>query len=296
MTIDIHSHVPTHRDRVPEDEMIVNTKWRPDRAVAATTTWADYEEAFACVEISVAFTIARDRTRVDRELNDNVADFVAAASTRRIGFLSVHPEVAGAEEELERCREELGLKGVKLGPNYQIFDPLGEPALRIYALAERHGLPIVFHQGASPVREAPLRYAHPLLMDEIATRFPELRIVMAHMGHPWQRDTIVTIRKHPHVYADVSALFYRPWSFYEGMRLATEWGALDKLLFGSDFPIATPQETIDGLRRVNDPIAGTALPPVPLDAIEELIARDPLPLLGLERPRQASSSRARVQR
>ena len=61
------------------------------------------------------------------------------------------------------------------------------------------------------MREAPLRYAHPLLMDEIAIRFPELRVVMAHMGHPWQRETIVTIRKHPHVYADVSALFYRPW-------------------------------------------------------------------------------------
>ena len=121
-------------------------------------------------------------------------------------------------------------------------------------------------------------------MDEIATRFPELRIVMAHLGHPWQRETIVTIRKHPHVYADVSATFYRPWSFYDGMRLATEWGALDKLLFGSDFPIATPAETIAGLRRVNDPIAGTALPPVPLDAIEALIHRDPLPLLGLEHP------------
>jgi len=176
------------------------------------------------------------------------------------------------------------LKGIKLGPNYQVFDPLGEDALRVYAAAERHGLPVLFHQGASPVREAPLRYAHPLLMDEIAIRFPELRVVMAHMGHPWQRETIVTIRKHPHVYADVSALFYRPWSFYEGLRLATEWGALDKLLFGSDFPIATPGETAAGLRRVNDPIEGTKLPPVPLDKIEELIARDPLPLLGLEQP------------
>jgi len=282
--IDVHTHVPTHRDRVPPAERIENARWRPDRVVVATTTWADYAEAFACVDVSVAFTIARDRTRLDRALNDTVADFVAAAPARRIGFLSVHPEVAGAEDELERSRTELGLKGIKLGPNYQIFDPLATPALRIYELAEQHGLPILFHQGASPVREAPLKYAHPLLMDEIAARFPELRIVMAHMGHPWQRETIVTIRKHPHVYADVSALFYRPWSFYEGLRLATEWGALGKLLLGSDFPIATPAETIDGLRRVNGPIAGTALPPVPLDQIEELIHRDSLALLGLERP------------
>ena len=134
------------------------------------------------------------------------------------------------------------------------------------------------------MREAPLRYAHPLLMDEVAIRFPELRIVMAHMGHPWWRETIVTIRKHPHVYADVSALFYRPWSLYEGMRLVAEWNVFDKLLFGSDYPIATPAETAAGLRRVNEPIAGTGLPAVPLTAIEAIIERDPLPLLGLEHP------------
>jgi predicted TIM-barrel fold metal-dependent hydrolase len=283
--IDIHSHVPTHRSVVPEDELVVNSKWRPDRPVAATTTWNDYDAAFADVEVSVAFTIARNRTQVDSPLNDAVAEFVSAAPGRRIGFLSIHPEVPGAEDELERARTDLGLKGIKLGPNYQVFDPLGPAALRVYELAERHGLPILFHQGASPVREAPLRFAHPLVMDEVAIRFPELRVVMAHLGHPWQRETIVTIRKHPHLYADISALFYRPWSFYEGLRLATEWGVLDKLLFGSDFPIATPGETAAGLRAVNNPIAGTALPPVPLDAIEELIERDPLPLLGLDRPR-----------
>ncbi len=282
--IDIHSHVPTHRDHVPPDELVVNDTWRPDRPVAATTTWADYADAFAEVEVSAAFTIARDRTTVDPALNDAVAAFVADAPTRRIGFLSIHPEVDGALDELERARTDLGLKGIKLGPNYQSFDPLGGAALRVYETASRHGLPILFHQGASPVQDAPLRYAHPLLMDEVAMRFPELRIVMAHMGHPWQRETIVTIRKHPHVYADISALFYRPWSFYEGLRLASECGALDKLLFGSDFPIATPAETAAGLRSVNDPIEGTRLPPVPLDKIEELIARDPLPLLGLNPP------------
>lgn len=282
--IDVHTHVPTHRERIPPEEMVENDQWRPDRVVTATTTWAEYAQAFADVELSVAFTIARDRTRLDPALNDYVATFVADAPGRRIGFLSVHPEVDGAPAELERAHFELGLKGVKLGPNYQLFDPLEPPALRIYELAEKNGLPVLFHQGASPVREAPLRYAHPLLMDEVAIRFPELRVVMAHLGHPWQRETIVTIRKHPHLYADVSALFYRPWSLYEALRLATEWGVLEKLLFGSDFPIATPQETAAGLRSVNDPIDGTSLPRVPLEEIEAIIERDPLPLLGLERP------------
>ena len=70
----VHSHVPPHRGRVPPEELVENAKWRPDRVVAATTTWADYDEAFAEVDVSIAFTIARDRTRVDRKLNDAVAE------------------------------------------------------------------------------------------------------------------------------------------------------------------------------------------------------------------------------
>jgi predicted TIM-barrel fold metal-dependent hydrolase len=118
-------------------------------------------------------------------------------------------------------------------------------------------------------------------MDEIAIAYPELRIVMAHVGHPWQADTIAVIRKHPHVYADVSAQFYRPWSFYTAMQLATEWNVLHKLLLGSDFPIATPQETIDGMRRVNAPARAAGLPLVPEDAVEAIIHRDSLSLLGI---------------
>jgi predicted TIM-barrel fold metal-dependent hydrolase len=66
------------------------------------------------------------------------------------------------------------------------------------------------------------------------------------------------------------------------MRAATEWGVLKKLMFGSDYPYAAPQETLDGLRRVNDLLHGTVLPPVPLDEIEAIIHRDSLSLLGLD--------------
>ena len=269
----------------------MNTAWRPDRAVAATTTWADYARMAdeATVDVSITCLIAADRgsTGLDVDvgrINDITAEFVADAPTRRIGFSSVHPDSSGALEELERSAGDLSLKGIKLGPNYQNFEPLSEAAMRIYAWAEAHGQPILFHQGTSPIRGAPLRFAHPLVMDEVAIRFPELRIVMAHIGHPWQADTIAVIRKHPHVYADVSANFYRPWSFYAAMRIATEWNVLPKLLLGSDFPIATTAETITGLRALNDIPRRSGLPGIPEDAIEAIISRDSLALLGLERP------------
>jgi predicted TIM-barrel fold metal-dependent hydrolase len=111
--------------------------------------------------------------------------------------------------------------------------------------------------------------------------FPDLTIIMAHIGHPWQVDALVVVRKHPNVWADVSGSVLRPWGHWNAMRMAAEWGVLDKLLFGSDFPASTPQETMARLRAVNDPIRGTALPPVPEEKIEEIIHRDSLALLGL---------------
>ena len=292
MIIDVHTHTPTHRTAVPPSEDVVNTMWRPDRPVRATCTWSDFYDAMAPVDRAIVFLIAPGPNQTpfaatglasdpNANVNDLTAEFVRSRPDKLIGFLSVHPLAPGALDEIERGVQDLGLRGIKLGPNYQSFDPLCPEARAVYARAQALGLPMLFHQGTSPIRDAPIRYAHPLLMDEIATAYPEVRIVMAHMGHPWQADTITVIRKHPHVYADVSALFYRPWSYYHAMRLATEWNVLHKLLLGSDFPITTPGETIDHLRKVNQVVGIAGLPKVPQDELEAIIHRDSLSLLGI---------------
>lgn len=287
MIVDVHAHTPTHRDPVPDEDACVFTSWRTDRPVVTTNSWADFDAAMSAADVTIVFNIAvsdpATSTGIPHDpdrVNDATAEFVADDPARRIGFMSVDPTDPGCLEEADRCRE-LGLAGVKLGPNYQNFDPLGEPALAFYAYCERNRLPILFHQGASPIRSAPLRYTYPLVTDEVALRFPELRIVMAHMGHPWGKETVATIRKHPHVYADVSSIYLRPWVCYESLLAAVEWGCADKLLLGSDFPIANTGEAIAGLRAVNDILAGTALPRVPAELIEQIIHADALTALGL---------------
>ena len=288
MIVDVHTHVPTHVSEVPPAEEIVDTKMRADRPIRITTTHSDFFKAMEAVDRVVSFGIAMppDRPAVIGErdadkANDATAALVAAAPEKVIGFMTVWPEAPDALDEMERAYHDLKLRGLKLGPNYQNFDPLGKNALRVYAKAQEFNLPILFHQGTSPIRDAPLRYAHPLIMDEIAIRFPELRIVMAHIGHPWEVDCLVVIRKHPHVYADVSGKFYRPMSFYNGLRLAYEWAVMHKLLLGSDYPIAMPQETIDGLRKLGGFIKKYNLPEVPSELLEQIINRDTLALLGL---------------
>ncbi len=294
MIIDVHSHTPQFRGPVPERYRRINPAWRPDRAVSSVYSWDEYLREQAPADKSIVFGIAwypgektggvngpDDASDLPGNVNDKTSAFVKAYPERLLGFMSLHPHDPYALEELERAHGDLGLRGIKLGANYQIFDPLEARALAIYERAQALDLPILFHQGTSPVRMAPIRSAHPLLMDEVAMRYPDLKIVMAHMGHPWTVDTAVVARKHPNVYADISGLFYRPFGFYACMIKATEWNVLDKLLFASDYPVTTAQETLNALRQVNHIIEGTNLPKVPQDQIEAIIYRDSLSLLGL---------------
>ena len=291
MIVDVHTHTPRYREPVPESEDVINAMWRPDKARSTKLSWGEYIEAMEPVDKAIVFNIATD-PRVEfvdtggsqylaKDVNNDTAAIVREYPEKLIGFLSVHPHDPCAMEEIERGTGDLGLRGIKLGPNYQNFDPVGPEAFAVYQRAQELGLPILFHQGTSPVRFADLDFAHPRHLDRIATAFPDLKVIMAHIGHPWQIDCIVVIRKHPNVYADISAQFYRPWSYYNAFRLATEWGVLHKLLFGSDFPVATPQETIDAMSTVNDILEGTALPRVPEDEMEKILHRDSLELLGL---------------
>jgi len=172
MIIDVHSHVPSHIDTVPPEEEIRESKMRPDRAVRLTTTYDDFFEAMKLVDRVVSFGIAMpaDRPAVIGEkdmkkVNDATAALVARAPEKVIGFMSVHPDEPAALDEMERAYGDLQLRGLKLGPNYQNFDPLGKNARRIYSRAQEMKLPVLFHQGTSPVRDAPIRYAHPLVMD-----------------------------------------------------------------------------------------------------------------------------------
>lgn len=287
MIVDVHNHTPTHRDAVPDGERLSYDNWRSDRPVVTTNSWADFDAQQSAADVTIVFNIAVDNPLHATGLpyppertNDATAEFVADAPDRRIGFMSVNPLHADVFEEVERCRA-LGLVGIKLGPNYQNFDPLCAQARKLYAYCQRSGLPILFHQGTSPIREAPLRYTHPLVMDDLALSFPGLRIVMAHMGHPFVRETVAVIRKHPHVYADISSIYLRPWLCWEALTFVTEWNVPNKLLFGSDYPIATSGEAMAGLRNVNAIVEGTKLPRVPSEHIEQIIHADALGALGL---------------
>jgi predicted TIM-barrel fold metal-dependent hydrolase len=116
----------------------------------------------------------------------------------------------------------------------------------------------------------------------VAIRFPDVTMILAHLGHPYEGECVATIRKHPNLYADISALHYRPFQLYHSLMLVQEYGVWDKLLFGSDYPFTTVNASMDGLRGLNRMLEGTALPRLNEAAIEAMIHRDSLEILGLK--------------
>jgi uncharacterized protein len=213
--------------------------------------------------------------------NDFVAEQVAVSSGRAIGFASVNPRDPAAPGEFERAIRHLGLRGLKLSPAYQGFDPRMPEAWRLYELADRWRVPVMFHSGGAYPASASLETANPVLLDPVARAFPSLPIIVAHLGQPWMGETVMLMRKNPNVFADLSARFHRPWQLYNGLVLALEYKVEGKLLFGTDFPVATPAAAMEQFRGLNRLVEGTNLPRIPESVIEAVLYERPFELLGL---------------
>jgi predicted TIM-barrel fold metal-dependent hydrolase len=213
--------------------------------------------------------------------DEYIAAFVARSPQKLIGFASCDPTQPHYMEELTKAAEDLKLRGLKMGPIYAGFDPRDQRCRPVYEYCQKRGLPILFHTGTTFNRVAPLRFSRPWLFDDLAIEYPELHMVLAHVGHPWCDECLAVIRKHPHVYADISALYYRPWQFYNMLVIAQEYKVTHKLLFGTDYPFAQSEASVQGLRNVNHVVEGTPMPRISQETIESILKRDSLTLLGI---------------
>ncbi|WP_153799013.1 amidohydrolase family protein [Foetidibacter luteolus] len=283
MIVDIHTHVfDAAQDFGPP--LLADMQ----RCGVQPAVWGDvaarHLETTKAADVAVVFGIRAMRTGWHIP-NEAVAKHVALAPERLVFFASIDPAENGFMEELEKCHQQWGASGVKLAPLYQDVHPQDKRYYEIYNYCEKHGLPILFHAGTSFVGGTRLDYSRPVHFDAVAVDFPELRMILAHLGHPWEGETIAVIRRHAHVYADISALYYRPWQFYNSMRLLTEYKAAGKVLFGSDFPFTTTGDSLANVRNLNHATGNSGLPQVPAELIEEIINRDALKLLGIPHPK-----------
>jgi predicted TIM-barrel fold metal-dependent hydrolase len=280
MIIDVHTHVFTSPGIFSASFIAEASRSRAE-PVDLSTRYADYRAAAARCDATICF--GGKARLAGLWVNDqDVVDYVQQDPARLIGFLSVDPTQPGWEEELEYGHQELKLQGIKLMPMYAGFYPQEARLNFLWRYAQQHRLPVLLHTGTTFVSQATLETTLPRHVDVVARRFPEVRIIMAHLGHPFEGECAVVIRKHPHVYADISALHYRPWQLFHSLMLVQEYNVWSKVLFGTDYPFTTVDASVAGLRD----LATVQIDRFRLDAdqIEAMIERDALTLLGLAHP------------
>lgn len=281
MIIDVHSHAWEYPRHFGEDfRRQAEARAKAGVRLDLTVRYEDYRATAPDDTITVVFG---GKAKLSGLWIDDqyVADFVAQDPKQLIGYLSVDPTQPGWQDELRHGHQQLKLRGIKLLPMYAGFRPDDPELDPLWQYATKHHLPVLLHTGTTFVAQAPLEFTFPRLIEPVAVQYPDVKIILAHLGHPYEGECAVTIRKHPNVYADLSALHYRPFQLYHSLMLVQEYGVWDKVLFGTDYPFTTVNATLEGLRKLNNMLEGTALPRLSMTAMEELIYRDSLPLLGL---------------
>lgn len=280
MIVDVHTHVwecPCHiGERFIHDARVTAGEGYRDISVDLDEHWKAMEPVDKAVVLGF-----RARHVGVLVPNEYVAEYAARHPEKLIGFGSVDPQDPDAVEQLDDAVQRLKLRGLKMGPIYQNVAPGDSRFRRLMRRAEDLGIPVLVHQGTTFCENVSLEIANPVQLQPIALECPRLRMVIAHLGHPWINETLVLIRKNRNFYSDISALYYRPWQFYNALVSAMEYGVLDRLLLGSDYPFTTPESTMAALRKVNEMAEGSKLPRIPEAAIEAMIHRDTLDLLGI---------------
>jgi predicted TIM-barrel fold metal-dependent hydrolase len=248
--IDMHVHVEIDGDGHPSlGPELMNASAAYFKAGDRTPSVAEIAQRYSGLSMAaVVFTVDHEAATGHRPITN---EYVAAAAAEHadvlIPFGSVDPaRGAGAVRTVRRLVAEHGIRGFKFHPSLQEFDPSDRAHDRLYDAIAELGVPAVFHTGQTGIGAGlpggggiRLGLSNPMLLDDVAARHPSLTIVMAHPSVPWQDEALAVATHKANVHIDLSG-----WSpKYFSPNLVRHLNSLlqDKMLFGSDFPVITPE-------------------------------------------------------
>jgi hypothetical protein len=237
----------------------------------ADTEWQRYEDAAgkyfkAGKRPTIAETVAYYRERkiglvmftVDSEFqvgnrripNEEVADAARENSDMMIAFASIDPHKGRMGVlEARRLIEAGVIKGFKFHPTLQGFFPNDRLAYSLYEVIAEYKLPAIFHSGHSGIGTGMpgggglrLKYSNPIHIDDVAVDFPDMTIIIAHPSWPWQDEALSVCLHKSNVYIDLSG--WSPKYFPPQLVQHANGQLKHKMLFGSDYPLITPDRWI----------------------------------------------------
>jgi uncharacterized protein len=199
----------------------------------------------------VVFTVDGEKGASRRITNEEIAELAHKESDVAIPFASINPH-RGAEgvREARRLIKDFGVKGFKFHPSVQAFYPNERMAYPLYEVIAEARLPALFHTGQTGVGAGTpggggirLKYSNPLLLDDVAADFPAMPMILAHPSFPWQEEALSVATHKPQVYIDLSG--WSPRYFPPILVQYANTLLKDRILFGSDYPVISPQKWIE---------------------------------------------------
>ena len=260
VAIDVHTHAEepcgTHPDDGYDELQTAMAVYfnQPDNRPTIEQTAAYYRERKIG---AVIFPVDAEReTGYRRYANEEVAEKAAANSDVLIPFASIDPAKGktGAREARRLIRE-FGVRGFKFHPSMQGFFPNDRNAYVLYEAIAEAGLPALFHTGQTGVGSGMpggagirLKYSNPMYLDDVAVDFPTMPIIMAHPSFPWQEEALSVAQHKPNVYIDLSG--WSPKYFPPILVRYINSILQDKMLFGSDWPVITPDRWLSDFAKL----------------------------------------------
>lgn len=149
--------------------------------------------------------------------------------------------------------------GIKCYCGYEHYYPNDKKLHSFYRFCSKNGIPIIYHSGfLLSDSSGLLKYSHPLNIDEVATMFPELKIVIAHMGNPWIADCAAVVAKNRNVYVDLAGQFTEfknisekeEADFIENFNLFRELSGTCRCIFGTDWWFYSQKEYLRIFKKI----------------------------------------------
>ena len=248
--IDFHVHLPTPDWLDGSMDGYVEAAEAYFRSTVERQSLGELADKYRALDV-LAVLLAWDAetaTGRPRVPNETIAAACREYPDAFTGLGSVDPHKPSAVDEVTRIAE-LGLRGVKFHPSLQAFAPDDPKYWPVFAACERHGLLALFHTGTSGIgarqpggQGIRIDYAHPLKLDAVAAAHPELTVVAAHFGWPWQMDLIAIALHKTNVYIDISG--WSPKRIPPEVVRELKGRLSGQFLWGSDFPFIAPERCL----------------------------------------------------
>lgn len=231
MIIDVHTHINNYHE---------------EKVTSLEECLGRLTDAMAANQVDYALVLSSYKVTKDRPSTRQVVEAIRGMDNlgvvAGISYLNYnHRDIREIGEYLEQ-----GLvRGLKFYPGYEPFYP-NDSRLKVWhEMAIEYDVPVMFHSGDTYAPTGRVKYSHPLHIDDLAVDFPDLKIVICHVGNPWIKDCMEMVYKNNNVYADISGLvlgdFSEKFERYlknEIEEMITYAGNPQYLLYGTDWPIS----------------------------------------------------------